>query len=136
MKDEKMQKKNNVVLDASAILALINEEKGAKKIEMLLGRIVMSTVNIAEVASNLSDFLENKEDIKLSIEPFLNMIIPFDTEQAYIASELKRKTKRKGLSLGDRACIALGIHLKLPVYTADKIWAELDLDDMEINIIR
>ncbi|MDG1437120.1 MAG: type II toxin-antitoxin system VapC family toxin [Rickettsiaceae bacterium] len=129
---------NKVILDASALLALINNEKGASIIEPLIGTIIMSSVNITEVAGKVYDILgnENEEQCKLSIEPFVHSIIEFDKTQCYIAASLKNYTQHKGLSLGDRACLALGIQLNLPVYTADKVWAELDLPSVKIKLIR
>lgn len=129
---------NKVVLDASALLALINNEKGADKVEPLLGNIVMSSVNVSEVAGKLYDVFgeNNEEQCKLSIEPFINSIIDFDKSQCYMAALLKNKTKHKGLSLGDRACLAVALQLELPVYTADKIWTELDIPNLKLHIIR
>lgn len=127
-----------VILDASALLALINNEKGADKVEPLIGNIVMSSVNVTEVASKVYDLLgnENIEQCKMSIEPFIDSIIEFDKTQCYIAASLKNTTKHKGLSLGDCACLATALQLGLPVYTADKIWAELDVPNIEIKLIR
>ena len=129
---------NKVVLDASALLALINNEKGANIIEPLIGNIIMSSVNVTEVAAKVYDTLgnNNEELCKLSIEPFVHSIVEFDKTQCYIAASLKNQTTHKGLSLGDRACLATAIQLGLPVYTADKIWAELDLPNVKIKLIR
>ncbi len=129
---------NKVVLDASALLALINNEKGADKIEPLIGSIIMSSVNVTEVASKVYDLMDsnNEEQCKLSIEPFIHSIIDFDKTQCYMAAALRSQTKHKGLSLGDRACIATALHLDLTVYTADKVWAELDLPKLKLKLIR
>lgn len=129
---------NKVIFDASALLALINNEQGANKLEPLIGNIVMSSVNVTEVAGKIYDILgnNNEEQCKLSIEPFIHSIIEFDKTQCYIAASLKNQTKHKGLSLGDRACLATALQLGLPVYTADKIWAELDLPNIKIKLIR
>lgn len=128
---------NKVILDASALLALINNEKGANKVEPLIGNIIMSSVNVTEVAGKVYDVLgnSNEEQCKLSIEPFIHSIIEFDKTQCYIAASLKNRTKYKGLSLGDRACLATALHLELPVYTADRVWAELNLP-ITVNLIR
>lgn len=127
---------NKVILDSSALLALIKGEKGAEKVEKLLGGIIMSTVNVSEVAAILAELSMTQDDCKFAIEPFLDSIIPFDTHQAYTAALLKNETKHKGLSLGDRACIALGITMELPIYTADKIWSELEIPSAQIHLIR
>ncbi len=129
---------NKVVLDASALLALINDEKGADIVEPLIGHIIMSSVNVTEVASKIYDLLgsNNEDQCKLSIEPFINTIIDFDKTLCYSAAALRNFTKHKGLSLGDRACLALALQLDLPVYTADKVWAELDIPNLKVKLIR
>lgn len=129
---------NKVVLDASALLALINNEKGAEKIEPLIGNTLMCSVNVTEVASKVYDLLgnNNEELCKLSVEPFLYSIIDFDKSLCYSAAALKALTKHKGLSLGDRACIATGLYFDLPVYTADKVWGELDIPNLKLKLIR
>lgn len=129
---------NKVIFDASALLALINNEEGANKLEPLIGNIIMSSVNVSEVAGKVYDILgnEDEEQCKLSIEPFVHSIIEFDKTQSYLAASLKHKNKHKGLSLGDRACLAMAMQLELPVYTADKVWGELDLPNIKINLIR
>ena len=57
-------------------------------------------------------------------------------QQSFDIAFLQNSTKHKGLSIGDRACIALGIKMQLPIYTADKVWAELDIESAEIILIR
>src|SRR3954471_24768555 len=104
---------NKVVLDASALLALIKNESGAKVIEELLGNIIMSSVNVAEVAGILLDSDMSLEEAQEAIEPFIDSIVPFDLEHSIACASLKKFTKHLGLSLGDRACIALGIKLQL-----------------------
>ncbi len=127
---------NKVILDASALLALIKNESGADKVEKLLGSMIMSCVNVSEVATILFKNDMSTEDFRESILPLISTILPFDEKQALITASLQKKTKSKGLSLGDRACIALGIHLQVPIYTADKIWTGLELDQADIRLIR
>ena len=127
---------SKVVLDASALLALIKNETGGDIIERLLGNIVMSSVNISEVAAILLNSSMSLEECKDVIEPFVDSIIAFDSELSFITASLRQTTKHKGLSLGDRACIALGIKLQAPIYTADKIWAELNINKADIKLIR
>lgn len=129
---------NKVILDASALLALINNENGADIVEPLIGNIIMSSVNVTEVAAKVYDLLGNnsEDQCKLSIEPFIHSIIDFDKSLCYLAASLKAHTKHKGLSLGDRACIATALQLELPVYTADKVWADLNIPDLKLKLIR
>lgn len=127
---------SKVIFDASVLLALIKNEPGSKNLEKHLGSIIMSSVNVSEVAATLLDSSITYEEMLECIEPLVNHIVSFDEEQSYLAANLKKLTKHKGLSLGDRACIALGIKLQVPIYTADKIWGNLQLDNANIKLIR
>ena len=126
----------NSVLDASALLALLHNEKGADRVEeAVFNKAVISSVNWAEViqkviAKNISiDNLDNElAAVGLSF-------LSFDRQQASIAGSLWQQTKELGLSLGDRACLALAQQLDLPVLTADKIWQRLDIG-ASIQLIR
>lgn len=123
---------NKVIFDASALLALIHQEPGAEIVAPLLKSSVMSTINIAECLNVLQRTGVNTKESVLLINDIIPLIIPFDLEQAELQSEIQHKS----LSLGDRSCIALGIKLQAPVYTADKMWASLKLNDVEIRLIR
>lgn len=127
---------NNTVLDASALLALIQQEQGAEIIKPLLKFSVMSAVNIAECLTALQRTGVSPQEALILITDIIATIVPFDIEQAGYVAELQSKVQHKGLSLGDRACIALGIKLQVPIYTADRIWAELQLDGADIKLIR
>lgn len=127
---------NEVVLDASAILAILFQELGAEKLtaEILKGAAI-STVNLAEVQSKLikKGFLPSEawEDA-LSL---VDSAEPFTSEQARIAGDLIATTEKYGLSLGDRSCLALAIALKAPVYTTEQSWRNLKLS-VPIHVIR
>jgi len=123
------------ILDASALLALINQEPGSAIVEEHLVGAQMSAINAAEVATVLCNLQMPLEEIEEILNDLLEEIIPFDTEQALLAAALRNKTKHKGLSLGDRACLALGMKTKLPILTADKVWLELNLG-LKIHTIR
>lgn len=127
---------NRIVLDASAILAVIAAEPGAEKLTPdLLGRAVGSAVNLAEVQTKLvSRGWSSPQAWEDATSP-LREIVPFDEEQARVAGDLVTQTRHLGLSLGDRACLALGIALKAPVYTAEKAWKKLKLG-ARIHVIR
>jgi PIN domain nuclease of toxin-antitoxin system len=123
----------SVVLDASALLALVNGEKGHEQVASILEDAAMSTVNACEVIGELHTRLQmpirEAEGIVLSLVPH---VIDFDWEQSMFAGALKRQTKTLGLSLGDRACLALGKKLSASVYTADSVWKSLDVS---VNIV-
>ena len=127
---------NMVVLDASALLALIQKEPGGEVVQPMIHRAVISTVNLTEVLTVLQKFSLKTEETLESITTMIKSVSAFTIEQSKQAADLHELTKRKGLSLGDRACLALGMTLKAPVYTADKIWKELNLEDIEIQLIR
>jgi PIN domain nuclease of toxin-antitoxin system len=127
---------NKVILDASALLALIQEESGAEMIKPLLKFSVMSTVNIAETLSVLQRANITPQEGLILITDIITTIIPFDLEQAEQVAKLHLLVQSKGLSLADRACIALGIKLQIPIYTADKIWKELKINGADIQLIR
>ncbi len=125
-----------VVLDASALLALLNKEPGAVVVEEILSHSIMSAVNVAEVMAELYVKLnlpiEHAQGIVITL---VNKIVPFDLKLAAEAAKLRKETKSLGLSLGDRACLALSKELHLPIYTADKVWGKLHFPN-EIILIR
>jgi ribonuclease VapC len=127
---------NNVVLDSSALLALLQQESGSNIVEPLLSTASISSVNAAEVLTVMTRINMPSEEAQLSIHDMVKAVVPFDLGQAQKVADLYFCTKERGLSLGDRACIALGIKLKAPIYTADKIWMQLSIDDADIRVIR
>lgn len=126
------------VLDASALLALLNEEVGVENLppeSELLSHAVMSTVNLAEVQGKLVSNGIPSDQAWAAILSAIHAAHVLDQEQAKLAGALRMQTRALGLSLGDRACLALGVVLKAPVYTADRQWAKLKLG-IRIHIIR
>lgn len=121
------------VLDASAILALLNKETGEEKVLTLLSESVVSTVNLAEVASKLIDAGMSQQAANTSVSILgIGKIIDFDAEMAWQSAALRPMTKKLGLSFGDRACLALSIKLNVPAVTADREWAKLKVCDIEL----
>lgn len=127
---------NRVVLDASALLAILNQEPGAEELTPeLLSAATTSTVNLAEVYGKLvSRGLGPEEAWEAAMSP-IRETVAFTPEHARLTGDLVAQTRALGLSLGDRACLALGIALKLPVYTADKSWKKLKAS-IRIHVIR
>jgi PIN domain nuclease of toxin-antitoxin system len=125
-----------IVLDASAILAVINGEPGVEKLTPeLLARAVGSSVNLAEVQAKLVSRGWTSEQAWEDATSPVREILPFDEEQARIAGDLVIQTRHLGLSLGDRAGLALGIALELPVYTAEKAWKKVKVG-VRVYVIR
>lgn len=130
-----MSAMTKVVLDASAFLALLNQEPGYQQVEKNLQHAIMSSVNVSEVVAIYSKIGATNTEIKTLVHDLIYTIIPFDTEQAFLAGFMRKTTLDLGLSFGDRACLSLAQKEKIPVLTADKIWGKLKLD-IEIKIIR
>jgi len=124
-----------VVLDASAVLVLLNGEPGMAVVAEVLPRAVIGAVNISEAVAILAEGSMPGPAIQEAIEGLRLDIVPFDAELALAAGLLRPLTRSAGLSLGDRACLALGMRLQLPVLTTDRIWAGLDLD-VEVRLVR
>ena len=124
-----------LILDASSILALLNSEKGAEIVQQALPDAKISTVNLAEVVTRLTLIGMSSADI----EQILNLLglesVVFDEEQALQAGIMATMTQEFGLSLGDRACLALGVLTNTPVLTADRAWQNVSLP-VEIKLIR
>jgi ribonuclease VapC len=127
---------NSVVLDASAILALLLEEPGADKLtDEIVDRAVASTVNLVEVQTKL---VQRGYDPDEAWEDVLDQVAsaePYTIEQAKTADTLVGATRPLGLSLGDRSCLALAISLNAEVYTTEKLWKNLKLG-IPIHVIR
>jgi ribonuclease VapC len=125
----------DVVLDASAILARVLDEPGGEMVRTVIDGARVSAANLAEVVQRLVDLGADDRNVTDTIRELSCQVIALDEGLALDAGLLRRATKSKGLSLGDRACLALGKRLGLPVYTADRVWAELDLG-VEVVLIR
>lgn len=124
-----------VVLDSSAILALFFNESGGRIVAPLVEGALLSTVNLVEVHSRMIERDALPEQAWGWIQSLECQICFFSDEHARVAAELKQITRPYGLSLGDRACLALAIERKATVYTTDRIWKQLDLG-IEIVAIR
>jgi len=131
-----MQKKNNILFDASALLTLIQQEKGAEVIEELASNAYISSVNLSETIAVLARTGMPNQEVLETISSSINNFIPFSNKEAEIAGLFITKSKSLGLSFGDRACIATGIYHNMDIYTADKAWAKLNLLNVKILLIR
>jgi len=127
---------NEIVLDASAILAIVFQERGAEKLTPeILKDAVIGTVNLAEVQSKLIKKGYPPEEAWEDALSLVNLAEPHTSKHARIAGDLITTTEKHGLSLGDRSCLALAIALKAPVYTTEQSWRNLKLG-VPIHVIR
>jgi len=110
------------VLDASALLVLLGGEPGSAEVEARLAACAMSAVNLSEVVGKLAERGMPDREIEDALGSLGLEIHDFDAEAAFAAGKLRRSTRQKGLSLGDRACLALGIRLGVPILTSDRSW--------------
>lgn len=123
------------VLDASAVLAFVNGEPGWQRAEAEMSLGTVSSVNLAEVVTKLVLVGGSAEQIEQAWSALDLSVQPFDETRAFSAGLLVARTKHFGLSLADRACLALAIELDIPAVTADRAWSKLDLP-VEIRVIR
>ena len=125
------------VLDASALLAMLRGQAGAKKVEGALTEASMSVVNMAEVASHFHKLGMPDEDVAAMLHPLPVTLIAADGGLAWEAGRLRSLTVEAGLSLGDRFCLALAKREGLPAMTADRRWKEVaDAARMHINMAK
>ena len=125
----------SVVIDASAVLAVLNGELGTERIEDFPVGGLISATNFSEVLSKLVDVGLDDNAAVGAFDALMLTVVPVDTAQAQYAGLLRRQTREHGLSLGGRACLALAATRKFPAVTADRVWAKLDLG-IEIKVIR
>jgi len=124
-----------VVLDASALLALVAAEPGANVVATLLDASTISSVNLSEVVAKLADYGVPEAAIRSSLTELALDVTDFTASTAVSAGLLRPSTKALGLSLGDRACLALGMEMGATVVTAERIWSGLTLD-IPVHVIR
>lgn len=125
----------SVVFDSSALLAVAFEEKGAAVAASLLDGALMSAVNASEVVAKFVDVGSGAAEARSSLLAFGLTIRPFDETLAVAAGLMRAGTRSRGLSLGDRACLALALRERARVVTADRTWAGLDVG-VDVELIR
>lgn len=116
---------NDAVLDSSAVLALLLAEPGVDRVKTVLPGALLSTVNLAEVITKLCERGMPASEARAAVEAIGVELVDFDVDLACAAGNLRLVTRSAGLSLGDRACLALSRHRGLPAMTSDTAWAQL-----------
>ncbi len=125
----------DVVLDSSAILAVLFDEAGRDRVAAYLPGALVSTVNLAEAITKLCEQNMSSIDAERAIAELHLTIVPFSASQARIVGDLRSATRSAGLSLGDRACIALGMERQAEILTTDRAWATI-ATPATISVIR
>jgi ribonuclease VapC len=124
------------VFDSSAVLALIQYERGADVVARLTadGGLV-AAVSVIEILTRRIDQGVSLAAALAELNALKLTVVPFDADLSVVAAALREPTRSRGLSLGDRACLALAISRGLPVITADRMWEGLDLG-VPIEVVR
>jgi ribonuclease VapC len=123
------------VLDASALLTLFFREPGHEKVTSVLAESSMSTVNLAEVLARFTRDGHSSLQVLSLLRASPIEWVAFDADQAALVADLVPRTRHLGLSLGDRACLALASTMGAPAMTADEAWTKLDLG-VEVQLLR
>lgn len=123
------------VLDASALLAMLHAEPGGDIVKDLLQTAAISTVNWSEVVQKALYRNVKVQGLRQDLEALGLRILPFTADQAERTASLRAETLHLGLSLGDRACLALAAELGLPAVTTDRVWRDLSIG-IEIRAVR
>jgi PIN domain nuclease of toxin-antitoxin system len=127
------------VLDASALLAFMQDERGAEVVtEALRDGCAISVVNLSEVLSRIIEAGGSAEETLSSLEGLGDALEVYavEREDTLEIARLRPLTRFGSLSLGDRACLALASRLELPVLTADPSWRHVPLESVEVTLIR
>ena len=126
----------SVVLDASAVLALVRDEAGADKVSLHIGRAAISAVNLQEVIKELLLSGLDQLTIRELLDELRLDVRAHDSEAAYAAAGLHAQTREFGRGLGDRSCLALAMQLSVPALTADREWKKVKVKGLKVEHIR
>ena len=124
-----------IALDASALLAFLFREPGEELVADAVNHSCLSAVNLCEVLDLFARDGHDPFELLKRIREVSIEIVPFDSDQAALAAALAPVVRPKGLSLADRACLALAASRGIPALTADRAWADLDIE-VEVQVIR
>jgi PIN domain nuclease of toxin-antitoxin system len=126
---------SEIVVDSSAVLAAIKDEPGGDEVERDIRGARISAVNLSEIIGWLAERGFASENIVRIVTSFDLTVEVFDRSRALAAGLLAAQTKRRGISFGDRACLALTAELGLPVVTGDRNWRNLDIG-VDVRLFR
>jgi ribonuclease VapC len=124
-----------IVLDASALIALMRKEPGRERVEREFKTSAISSVNLSEALSKFVEEGGDAEQVAAEIAKSGCEIVPASTAHAIRAAKLRPVTKSAGLSLGDRMCLALAQERSCPVLTADRSWAKIGVG-VQLEFVR
>lgn len=125
-----------MILDASAFLALLQDEPGSEQVLQALEQGSISAANLSEVAGKLIQADVPQREVLSILQSFDLNVVPVDEQIALLAGSLINETRKFGLSLGDRLCLATAILSHEPAITADKVWAKIEFKGLKVVVIR
>jgi PIN domain nuclease of toxin-antitoxin system len=125
----------SVILDASALLALIFDEPGAAVVASHAKGSSLLSVNFSEVVQRVIAIQGSPQRAEEAVDKLEIAVVPFDRKLARIAAELRAPTAFMGASFADRSCLALGLLTGKTILSSDRDWEKLDLG-IEIRLIR
>jgi PIN domain nuclease of toxin-antitoxin system len=124
-----------VVIDSSAVLAILKNERGGDQAVSLSRGALLSAVNLIEVRSKMMEAVSDVDRALSTLDRLEINVVPFTPHQGKMAADLWPIVKGKSVSLADRACIALAIDKNATLVTADRGWAKLGLS-LDLSFIR
>ena len=124
-----------VILDASALLALVFGEPGAEIVAAQARTSRILSVNFSEVVQRVIAIDGNPDRAEEAVDILGIEVVPFDRRLARLTAELREKTSFMGASFADRACLALGLASGAPILSSDQDWRKLDIG-IDIRMIR
>ena len=124
----------SVVLDASALIAMLKGERGAAKVAGAIAGARVSSVNYAEVVSHFVHAGMPEREVDAMLDPLPMTVVPADRALAQLAGRLRAATAAAGLSLGDRFCLALAYRDELPAWTGDLDWKKV-ADAAQVKVV-
>ncbi|MBX3100300.1 MAG: type II toxin-antitoxin system VapC family toxin [Salinibacterium sp.] len=124
------------VLDASAVIAFVDREEGAQEVARYLDNALISTVNLAEILQKADHRGMSASSVQTLLEKLEIGVVPFDSDMALRTAELWNVTHHKGLSLADRACLALTEAIGGVAVTTDTGWSGIELDGAAIHVVK
>lgn len=128
---------SEVVLDASALLAMLKNERGAAKVAAAIAGARISAVNYAEVVGHFIRAGMPEREVDAMLDPLPMTIVPVDKTLAKIAGRLRAITPEAGLSPGDCTCLALARRDGLPAWTSNPHWKDIaDAAEVKVVVIR
>jgi ribonuclease VapC len=126
-----------IVLDASALIATLKDEPGADRVDAVLHEATMTTFNLAEVVSHFAKLGASRDDIDALLADLPIVYVAPDEALAIEAGLMLTTTRKAGLSLGDRFCLALARATNATALTADRAWKDLSAElGVEVDLIR